>query len=111
MSSSKTRAQRIHAKRRMLERFGVIINRKDLREIALLIRNNKARFSCRKSHRITRWVIENFYKLPPMVVVYDSKRNQIVTAIPYAGSQEERYDKQQQEATDLVQALKESIKN
>lgn len=85
-------AQRIHAKRRMLERFNVVINRKDLHEIALLIRNNKAKFSYRISSRLTRWVVSDFYQLPKMVVIYDSRRNQIITVMPYKDSKEERRD-------------------
>lgn len=91
MTTSKALAQRIHAKRRILERFGVVINRKDLQEIALLIRNGKAQFSCRISHRLTRWVVPVFYKLPPMVVIYDSRRNQVVTVMPFKGSKEQRH--------------------
>ena len=84
--SSKTVAQRIHAKRRGFERYGIVLNQQSYWTLALTIRNssngktNNARFVDRQSNRVTRWFVKHQSRWFP--VVYDSKRKTIVTVLP-----------------------------
>lgn len=80
---SKLLNQRIHAKRRAEERFGLKLNRDDYRELVLKIRGGKAEFLGRESLRLTHWAVE--WSGQSMHAVYDSKRHNVVTVM-YPGS-------------------------
>jgi hypothetical protein len=78
--SDKARAQTKHAKRRAFERYGVELNRHQLRELADLIRTGKAEFVEKQSHRVS------VFRVPigdtTARVVYDRQRKTIVTFLP-----------------------------
>lgn len=77
---SKAEQQRKHAKRRIRERYGISVNRHQLRDIAEQIRQGRALFVERQSNRVTRWVVE--YQGKKILVIYDSLRGNVVTALP-----------------------------
>ena len=74
---TKTMSERWHAKRRFKERFGIKINRFDLREIIKNIRNNKYKVFKNQSNRIT--IFRGEVKKINVLIVYDKKRKTIVT--------------------------------
>ncbi len=79
---SKTIAQRTHAKKRMLERYGLSLNKQSYTVMAGSIRNQtkNSRFVDRQSNRLTRWFVRHQSQWFP--VVYDSNRKTIVTVLP-----------------------------
>jgi hypothetical protein len=77
---TKLHAQRRHAKLRAQERYGLSLNRIDLREIAGLIQQGKAVFLRRQSLRVSHWLVEVGGKSAR--VVYDRKRKTVVTFLP-----------------------------
>lgn len=79
-SNTKKLNQRKHFKRRMFERYGVEINRKDIETIVKSIQNREAKFLSRTSNRVTLWEVD--YQGLAIPVVYDSQRKTVVTALP-----------------------------
>ncbi len=83
---SKAKCQRMHTKTRMLQRYGIELNRRSYQEIANPIRDRgpgkakDSRFVDRQSNRITRWFVKYSGRWFP--VVYDSKRKTLVTILP-----------------------------
>lgn len=77
---SKKTCQRIHAKRRALERHGLQLNRFDLFEMVKLIQGQKAEFVERQSLRVTVWRVP--WGDRKLKVVYDKVRKNIVTVLP-----------------------------
>ena len=77
---TKSDAQRAHAKKRFKERYGIEFNRHMRREFVKLIQHNQCHFIERQSSRITVWDL--IYEGQVFRVVYDSKRQNIVTVIP-----------------------------
>lgn len=77
---NKVEAERVHAKRRAKERFGLNLT-KDVRDLLRgKIKRGEGTFISRRSRRISIWRIsyENiFYR-----VVYDKDRHEIVTFLP-----------------------------
>ena len=76
----KVRALRIHAKRRLSERYGIAVNRVGLAEIVILIQSGKAKFLERQSNRVTVWDVT--FRGQQIRVVYDTHRHAVVTALP-----------------------------
>tara|TARA_Y100000034_G_scaffold91156_1_gene109940 strand:+ start:1008 stop:1268 length:261 start_codon:yes stop_codon:yes gene_type:complete len=78
---SKTKAQRIHAKKRFVERYGLDFTRHVRREFCRRIqKQEKARFIERQSTRVSVWDVE--YEEKIYRVVYDKIRKSIVTVLP-----------------------------
>jgi len=77
---SKKRAQRIHAKRRAVERYGSELSNSKLNEICKSIQSNKGTFLGRSSHRTTIWEVN--YNNIVYKVVYDKNRKSIVSFLP-----------------------------
>lgn len=75
--TGKGKAQKAHAKRRAMERFGVELTNKKFAAIVELIQGQKAKFLDRQSGHTTRWLIE--LEGREVIVVYDSKRHTLVT--------------------------------
>lgn len=73
-------AQRIHAKRRASERYGLTLNRHEMRGIVTQIRRGKAKFLSRESNRLTHWIAKIHGN--DTRIVYDSERHTIVTFLP-----------------------------
>ena len=74
---SKAKAQRNHAKKRSVERFGAAIGDTGLAKIVAQIQNGQAKFVERQSLRISVWEID--YHGQRCNVVYDKQRKTIVT--------------------------------
>jgi hypothetical protein len=74
---AKIRDIKRHAKQRALQRFNIILNDDDIRDICFLIQKGKAEFIDRQSNRVTRWKV--FVKSVYMIVVYDNNRGTIIT--------------------------------
>ena len=80
LAGTKKINERIHAKRRALERYGLSLTTGDLREIQQQIQTQEnALFVRRRSRRVSLW--EVIYKNTPMYVVYDKLRDSVVTVL------------------------------
>ncbi|HWR49899.1 MAG TPA: hypothetical protein VN428_02260, partial [Bryobacteraceae bacterium] len=77
---TKTISERIHAKRRCLERYGLNLNRHEYREVVQKIRDSKCEFVGRESLRLSHWRVE--WGGQVLHAVYDSKHHAIVTFLP-----------------------------
>lgn len=84
---NKAKAQRAHAARRVLERYGIRMSQAALEDMTKSIRNQhkpgqsrNAVFVNRESLRVTRWHV--FYSGKWYPVVYDSHRGTIATVLP-----------------------------
>jgi hypothetical protein len=77
---SKSESQRIHAKRRFLERHGINFTRHLRREFVKLIQTHQCHFVERQSHRVTVWDL--IHEGEVYRVVYDSRTSNIVTVYP-----------------------------
>lgn len=88
MKRSKKLNQRIHAKKRALERFDLDLNRDDLNKIKYLIQNKKTLMLERSSLRVTIHRVD--YKGKRMRVVYDKLRKNIVTFLPMEDHEQNR---------------------
>lgn len=73
-------AQRVHAKRRAEQRYGISMNRDSLRQLIVQIQAGKARVLERQSLRVS--VLELCIDGNPIPLVYDHKRKTIVTFLP-----------------------------
>lgn len=71
--------ERIHAKRRALERYGLSLTTANLEEICQQICRKNALFISRQSQRVSIWKV--IYKDTTMYVVYDQFRQSIVTVL------------------------------
>lgn len=70
-------AQRIHAKRRLKERFDIDFNARQRKALVRLIRDKKLIFVKRQSDRITHWKFT--YDEKEIIAVYDSILKNVVT--------------------------------
>lgn len=70
-------ARNIHAKRRLEERYGLNINRWQLRDMNLQIQSGKAQFIERQSNSRTVWRVQHEGR--ELFAVYHSGTNSIVT--------------------------------
>ena len=73
-------AQRFHAKKRALQRYGVNLPTTAQAAIVKLIQKGQARWLKTQSNRVTHWAVEWEGKILP--VVYDKLRKQLVTVLP-----------------------------
>lgn len=72
--------KRRHLKKRLAQRFNIVINKEDQRKLIREIQQGKHKFHSRVSHRVTRWIVSLNEK--QAIVLYDSKRHVCVTAYP-----------------------------
>lgn len=77
---NKSQAQRIHAKRRAEERYGLALNRQDLRDVADSIQRGDAVHVQTTSNRTS--VHDVKHKGIKVRVVYDRIRHNVVTFLP-----------------------------
>lgn len=75
--TTKLKCERLHCKRRAMERFNLALNHKDMAEMVKLIQTQKAVFIRKRTNRITLWRLN--YRDNEMMIVYDNKRHQIVS--------------------------------
>jgi hypothetical protein len=86
---NKSRAQKAHAKRRLLERYGLTLSEKEIQSLIAQIHNNQAKFISRRSLRVATFDVVIYVGFPEqktLRVVYDKIRKNIVTALPLAKS-------------------------
>lgn len=76
----KKTSERIHAKRRALQRYHIDFTKEVRNHIKTQIRNSTGKFLYRQSRRVTVWEVT--YENIPLRVVYDTKRSEIVTVLP-----------------------------
>lgn len=77
---SKAKNQRIHAKRRAEQRFGLTLSRADLNELVRQIQRGEAEFLARESNRVSRFRVR--VRGASAEVIYDKQRKNIVTFFP-----------------------------
>lgn len=79
---TKSENQRIHAKRRARERYGICLVRRDLDKMVASIqsRNGAAEIVRKVNNRISTWLVT--YKGIDLPAVYDCHRHNIVTFLP-----------------------------
>ena len=80
MRRDKAECQRIHAKRRALQRFAINLDSHKQDEIVKLIQEGKATFLRRDSTRVSIFAIRFESKL--LKVVYDSQRKTLASVLP-----------------------------
>lgn len=73
-----------HAKRRFLERHGRPLDNCEYKELILLIKSGKTRFTCKLSNRVS--MKELYYKGELIHLIFDHNRNTIVSFIKYSDS-------------------------
>lgn len=80
--ATKAQGERRHAKQRALERYGVTLNRHQLRELSRLIQLNhtSVRFLWKESNRVSHFALT--FNEQRYIVVYDRQRKTIVTFLP-----------------------------
>ena len=88
---TKQESQRIHAKRRFLERYGLDFNRHVRREFERLIRCYQTHLIIQQSNRVS--IHDVIYNGDVYRVVYDRNRHTIVTALP---QDQENYNPEQE---------------
>lgn len=71
----KSSCQKIHAKRKAFQRYGVTLNRIDYRNLVHKIQEGKAIRLYRQSNRVTIWKVD--FNGTSMIAVYDSARKTI----------------------------------
>lgn len=69
-----------HSKGRAFERYGLSLNRFDIKDIIIAIRSQRAVFIKRHSNRITEWTVE--IKNTTVRVLYDRIHECIATVLP-----------------------------
>lgn len=86
-SLTKTRAEVIHSKRRLYERYEISLATKRMEELSHIIKNcirdnghKFARFVRKQSRRVSLWFV--WYKDNWFPVAFDRKRSTIVTFLP-----------------------------
>ena len=74
-------SERIHTKRRLQERYGLDLNRHELRKLVIQIQDATAEFLETQTNRISLWRVK--HDEVSIDVVYDKKRGEIITALPF----------------------------
>jgi len=80
MRRDKASCQRIHAKRRALQRFALDLDYGKQEEIIKLIQRGKAKFMGRDSIRVAIFAVE--FEGTLLKVVYDSERKTLASVLP-----------------------------
>ena len=87
---NKKTSERIHAKRRALQRYNLEFTKKVRNQIKSKIQSNGAKFLHRQSRRVTVWEIDHENR--KFKVVYDTMRGEIVTFLPLEQEDVRRQD-------------------
>lgn len=82
MRRDKASCQRIHAKRRALQRFAIDLDYAKQDQIIQMIQKGKAKFISRDSIRVSIFAVEFEGKL--LKVVYDADRKTLASVLPMA---------------------------
>ena len=76
---NKKDAEIIHTKKRALERFDIVLNNEDIKNIRYKIRNNKSNTLGQLSNRVSIHLLN--YKNKEMLFLYDQDRNAPITVL------------------------------
>lgn len=76
----KKRGQRIHVKKRASERFGISLNRDNIKDLVHMIQKQLGTFVMKISGSKTSWVLS--YKQNKFYVAYDKNTKNIATVMP-----------------------------
>jgi len=76
----KDKGQRVHFKNRLMERYGMTIDRSGIKAIGELIRNGDTIQSRKSTNRVSVHTI--IYQGKELRVAYDKSRKQVVSALP-----------------------------
>lgn len=80
-AKTKSISERIHAKRRAFERYGLSLVKRDIQEICRQIEARKdASLISRQSLRVSHW--EVLFRNTTLHVVYDKRRDMVITFLP-----------------------------
>lgn len=89
---TKTHTQRDHFKRRMMERYGLTVNRHEYRFMVEMIQNGEAEFIEKQSNRVSAFWLNltvddgvGNSEIVRVRVIYDKLRKTLVTALPPEG--------------------------
>ena len=77
---TKRDGQKIHAKKRALQRYGIDVNSKLLHELIKQIQSGKSNYLERKTHRISIHLVH--YEGKSFKVAYDKTRQNICSFLP-----------------------------
>ncbi len=77
---SKAKCQIKHCKRRALERYGVMLSRRQIADLVSQIQTGKAKFIERQSHRVSKFLVHLGER--DISCIYDNKRKTLVTFLP-----------------------------
>ncbi len=77
---SKTISQKLHFKKRFLERVGIDCDRRLHNEILSNVQNGKYKVHCKQSNRVT--VFEMNHESRDYLIFYDRMRKSLITIIP-----------------------------
>lgn len=80
VKNSRTINARKHSKMRFVQRLGLSVTTKDLKEIARIIMNNKGEFVKRKSLRVSIFKVP--FRGEQITVYYDRSRHTVLTVLP-----------------------------
>lgn len=87
--SNKAHFQKIHAKRRALERYGFDLNNEKYNQIVRLIQRGEANFVRRQSLRVS--IFSLFFEDKECVVVYDRFRKSLASFLPIEAKYEDTF--------------------
>ena len=80
---NKRHSQRVHARQRFQERFGIDLNQAKRQEIVGMIKGRKATFILHQTNRMSLWDVALDHQV--IRVAYDQTRQEVVTAMwPFA---------------------------
>lgn len=86
---TKAQSERVHAKRRCMERYGLEINRHDIRDIVGMIQSGDRTKATKKedqSQRVSVWIVK--FRGIDVKVVYDRVRKTLVSFLPMEDKKE-----------------------
>jgi hypothetical protein len=89
----KAQCQRIHAKKRAFERYGIVLNRPVLNGIIQDIQNNRATFIEKQSNAKSFWFV--MVGEQKCRVVYDKNRKTISTFLPLETKEEKELNERE----------------
>lgn len=84
MKITKKACQRRHVIRRFKERFGLIVNRKEIMGLVKIIQDGQGEFLEKVSNSRKVWRLN--FSGRNVVCVYDNSRGNLVTVYPFEGS-------------------------
>ncbi len=76
---TKSQSLRIHFKRRAKERYGLTLNKRELRNIVQMVQNGKSKFLEHCNNRVKKHEI--VFQETKLIVLYDKIRKVVITCL------------------------------